>query len=135
MFWPRTNHGTRYNSQSQSVEDEATTNVDLNLEMEDLIQEMADEIEERDTMFVGRLSEKEREAWNPLEGISDERYVVLNPNPDWEAEHDKDLFWIVKAHGLVQPNIVDRNTREPKPHFYAEWWRPKHQQASPPDSI
>src|SRR5450759_453415 len=27
MFWPRTNHGTGYNSQSQSIKDEATTNV------------------------------------------------------------------------------------------------------------
>ena len=27
------------------------------------------------------------------------------------------------------------NIREPKSYFYAEWWRPKHQQASPPDSI
>lgn len=86
-------------------------------------------------MFVGCSSEKEREAWNPLEGISEGRFVVLNPNPDWEVEHGKGLFWIVKAHGSVQPNIPDRDTGEPKPHFYAEWWRPKHQQTSPSDSI
>jgi hypothetical protein len=79
----------------------------------------------RKEMFVGRPSEKEKQAWNPLEMIKDGSFVCLNPDADWEATNKKGLFWIVKSFGQVQPAILVDGKETPA--FYAQGWRPKSQ--------
>jgi hypothetical protein len=127
-FWPRTNHGTGYKFDIPSMEDHTLTE-EHNDEMQDLEEELAQEMQGRNEMFVGRPSEKEKQAWNPIEMIKDGSFVCLNPDPDWEAAHGKGFFWIVKSFGQVQPAILIDG--EQRPGFYAEWWRPKSQLAKP----
>ena len=132
-FWPRTNHGTGYKLQPQSMEDHIQPTQDNNVEMEDLVRELAQEIQGRESIFVGRPSEREKQAWNPLEMIKDGSFVCLNPDPHWEIENGKGLFWVVKALGSVQPDIfVDG---EKRPCFYGEWWRPKSTFTDPPEKM
>ncbi len=84
-------------------------------------------------MFVGHPSEKERQAWNPLEMIKDRSFVCLNPDPDWEAANGKGLFWIVKSFGIVQPAMLIDGKETAG--FYGECWRPKSQQVNPDKKI
>ncbi len=87
QFWPRTNHGTGYKSNVlPSMENHSPTK-DKNVQMQDLEKEFAEEMEGRNEMFIGYPSEKEKQAWNPLEMIQDGSFVCLNPDPVWEVTH------------------------------------------------
>ena len=50
--------------------------------------------------------------------IKDRSFVCLNPDPQWEMDNGKGLFWVVKALGSVQPDIFVEG--EKRPCFYGE---------------
>src|SRR5450759_2321719 len=53
-FWPRTNHGTGYKSELPFMEEPEEAIEEHNDEMEDLEKELAQEMQARNEMFVGR---------------------------------------------------------------------------------
>ena len=126
QFWPRTNHGTGYKSELSSIDEEPME--EHNEDMRNLQKEHAEEMRVRQQSYVGRRSEKEREAWNPLEMIKEGTFVCLNPQAEWEKDNGKGRFWVVKSFGTVQPDQVIDGER--CVGFYAEWWRPKNQKAN-----
>jgi hypothetical protein len=46
--------------------------------------EWAEKVEERNTIFVGNVNEKEKKAWTPLEGIKSSWFIFLNPDREWK---------------------------------------------------
>lgn len=121
-FWPRTNHGTGFKSDfGSSVEDGLPQNSDLII----LQDEFDGEMEDREELFVGRRSEKEKQRWTPLQEIKVDNFILLRPEEAWEAEHGKGHhFWLVKALSVVDENHVTEEG--PRAMFLIEWWRPKH---------
>jgi hypothetical protein len=103
----------------------------LNPDLVQLEDELNEEMEEREEMFVGRRSEMERERWNPLNDIQEGRFIIINPDDGWEQINGKGKFWLVKAIGGVDPNHP--SDEGPKPMFSIEWWRPKHISSSVDD--
>ena len=92
-FWPRTNHGTGYKIDTQSMDNlTQDTITKQNIEYNALVEEMAEERRGCNEMFVDCLSEKERSAWNPLEDIKEGSFVLLNPSKESEEKHGKDCF-------------------------------------------
>jgi hypothetical protein len=53
--------------------------------------EWAEEVEERNTIFVGNVNEKEKEAWTPFEGIKSGWFNCLNSDP--KCEKANGLCW------------------------------------------
>ena len=125
-FWPKTNHGTGYKTVAESSRPQANPNEDehVNRDMAELQAELNEEIGEREEMFVGHRSEKERERWNPLLDIQEGKFIILNPNDDWEKMHGKGLIWLVRAMSCVDPNHLSYDGHHAM--FKIEWWRPKH---------
>jgi hypothetical protein len=88
-FWPRTNHKIGFNrslpqnTPSSVLADKATKILEV---------EWADEVEERNIIFVGNVNEKEKAAWTPLEGIKSGWFICLNPNAEWEKANG--LGWL-----------------------------------------
>ena len=126
-FWPRTNHGTGFN---RALDQNVPSPLQPHGATEILEAEWAEEIEERNTIFVGSLNEKEKEAWSPLEGIKSGWFVCLNPDPKWEKINGQGWFWVVKAVFETEPYVLEE---EEQPCFKGEWWRPKHVSPNAPD--
>ena len=120
-FWPQTNYGTGYKIDTQSMDNlTQDTITEGYIEYNALVEERTEERRGRNEMFVGRPSEKERSAWNPLEDIKEGSFVLLNPSEEWEEKHKKRLFWMVRAQGSVQPDIHFGGEDERAPCFYGE---------------
>lgn len=135
-FWPRTNHGTGYQvnyTGPSSADVRVMDSYPHNIEMTHLQDEDVQEMEGHDEMFVGRLSEKERERWTPLQDIQNGKFVILRPDDEFESKIGKGLFWLVKALGPVDPN--HRMEDGPRPMFKIEWWRPKHANHAADDKL
>jgi hypothetical protein len=128
-FWPRTNHGTGYN---HSLSQYASSSVQLQGVTRILEVEWVEDVQERNTINVGKVNEKEKEAWTPLEGIKSGWSVYLNPNPEWKAENGEGWFWAVRALCKPQPYVLEE---EEQPCFKAGWWRQKHVSANALDKI
>ena len=131
QFWPRTNHGTGYfiDQQPQSMDADATEDVfEQDIQFAALVEEREEDARVQNEMFVGRVNERIKPAWNPLQDIKVDSFVILNPSKEWEEEHNiEGKFWIVRAQSEVLPNISlgEGEEQEYAPCFYGEWWRPK----------
>jgi hypothetical protein len=125
-FWPKTNHGTGYKLVSQHEEANANDEEQVieNPDTVGLQTELNEEMQEREEMFVGRRSEMERERWVPLIDIQEEKFIMLNPNNEWEQQYGKGRFWLVKALSSVDVNHLSNDVEQAM--FKIEWWRPKN---------
>jgi hypothetical protein len=65
-FWPRTNHETGFN---RSLPQNAPSSLLPDGATGILEAEWAEEVEDKNTIFIGNVNEKEKKAWTPLEGI------------------------------------------------------------------
>ena len=87
--------------QKSVANDHVQHTTEHNADYDGLVEEFQEELRERDMMFVGRPSEKERQAWNPFEDIKEGSFVCINPSKTWEETNGKGIFWIVQAIGFV----------------------------------
>jgi hypothetical protein len=54
--------------------------------------EWAEEVKERNTIFVGNVNKKEKKAWTPLEGIKFGWFICLNLDPEWNKANGLGWF-------------------------------------------
>jgi hypothetical protein len=69
--------------------------------------EWAEEVEEKNTIFVGNVNEKKKEAWTPLEGIKSGWFICLNPDLEWEIANGLCWFWVVRVLSKPQSYVLE----------------------------
>ncbi|KAL3696236.1 hypothetical protein R1sor_010312 [Riccia sorocarpa] len=89
-FWPRTNHGTGYQRPGEGNHQRDGQR----LEMDHLMKEAEEELLERNQLFVGHPSERERERFAPLLDIQVGVMLLIRPSDQFPV---KNSIWVAKA--------------------------------------
>ncbi|KAL3693141.1 hypothetical protein R1sor_006792 [Riccia sorocarpa] len=124
-FWPKTDHGTGFNSLVVSGETAVTAVIfgDLVVDV-DLERELNEENDVQLQHYVGDPADRPKRAFVPLEDISEGKFVILRPNDDFEAQIPR-AIWLGRAMGSVVRDTNDEHHGE----FLVEWWRPRHRKS------
>ncbi|KAL3696701.1 hypothetical protein R1sor_010777 [Riccia sorocarpa] len=113
-FWPRTNHGTGYQRPGVGNEQDRQR-----LERDLLMREAEEELLERNQLFVGHPSEKEREHFAPLLDIQIGVMLLIRPSDKFPVQNS---IWVAKAMTCVIREVDSNRFNQ----LQVEWYRPKH---------
>ncbi|KAL3687487.1 hypothetical protein R1sor_013796 [Riccia sorocarpa] len=120
-----TNQGTGY--KPTGLPQDATQNGrdDTVVILDELEQELQDENNLMLEPYVGDPADRPKKAFIPLEDITEEKFVVLRPDDDFEKEVPR-VVWLGRAIGAV----VRETSDERHGQFLIEWWRPRHRKST-----
>ncbi|KAL3702176.1 hypothetical protein R1sor_020198 [Riccia sorocarpa] len=108
-FWPVSDHDTSHISHGYSRDE---THVPLTQR-----QEVEDEIQAREEIFVGQAAERKLANFVPLIDILSGLMLLLRPSEDFCCQ---DCLWVTKAMVARDEGSVNFNK------IPIQWWRPKH---------
>ncbi|KAL3682385.1 hypothetical protein R1sor_000407 [Riccia sorocarpa] len=114
-FWRCTNHGTGY----QRHGEENHQQDGQRLEMDHLMKEAEEELLERNQLFVGHPSERERERFAPLLDIQVGVMLLIRPSDQFPV---KNSIWVAKAITSVIREAGSNRLNQ----VQVEWYRFKH---------
>ncbi|KAL3691333.1 hypothetical protein R1sor_004984 [Riccia sorocarpa] len=101
-----------------------TTVISGDLVDDDLERELNEENDVQLQHYVGDPSERPKQAFVPLEDISEGKFVILRPNDDFVAQVLR-VIWLGRAMGSVVRDTNDEHHGK----FLVEWWRPRHRKS------
>ncbi|KAL3702388.1 hypothetical protein R1sor_020410 [Riccia sorocarpa] len=117
-FWPVSDHGTGHISHGYSQDE---THVPLTQR-----QEVEDEIQAREEIFVGQATERKLANLVPFIDILSGLMLLLRPSEDFYCQ---DCLWVAKAMGPVARDEGSVNFNK----IPIQWWRPKHPSSKAPE--
>ncbi|KAL3698030.1 hypothetical protein R1sor_012106 [Riccia sorocarpa] len=117
-FWPVSNHGTGHISHGYSRDE-----IHVPLAQR---QEVEDEIQAREEIFVGQAAERKLANFVPFIDILSGLMLLLRPSEDFCCQ---DCLWVAKAMGPVARDEGSVNFNK----IPIQWWRPKHPSSKAPE--